>query len=140
MKRFAWSSARIAFEGLAMIDGAESKGGEVEVPVPTVWRPTLVAIVDVLVKEEELLLPKVTLQAQETWKDAQESVRAYGANLKSLPEESWDSSVCIWYGDFWDVLIDLYTEEEGRSDLVLQVHVYEVDDGYRYEIVLVYVP
>ena len=123
-----------------MNDGAVSKGGEVEVPVPTAWRPTLVAIVDALVKEEELLLPKVTLQAQETWKDAQESVRAYGANLKSLPEESWDSSVCIWYGDFWDVLIDLYTEEEGRSNLVLQLHVYEVDDGYRYEIVLVYVP
>jgi hypothetical protein len=29
-------------------------------------------------------------------------------------------------GDHWDALIDLWTEEEGSSDLVLQVHVSEV--------------
>ncbi|WP_458296166.1 DUF7668 domain-containing protein [Stenotrophomonas maltophilia] len=46
----------------------------------------------------------------------------------------------FWCGDFWNVLVDLYTEEGGRGDLVLQAHVYEVGDGYRYEVVLVNEP
>ena len=117
-----------------------AKDGENEIAVPQAWRPTFAAIVDALIQGGEPSLPQVTLQASDVWASAQESIRAYGAHLKRLPDESWNSSVCIWYGDFWNVLVDLYTEEEGRSDLVLQAHVYEVGDGYRYEVVLVYVP
>ncbi|MBV6288836.1 DUF7668 domain-containing protein [Pseudomonas aegrilactucae] len=117
-----------------------AKDGENQVPVPQVWRPTLSAIVDALIQGGEPSLAQVTLQSPDVWAHAQESIHAYGAQLRKLPDESWNSSVCIWYGEFWDVLVDLYTEEEGRSDLVLQVHVYEGDDGYRYEVVLVYVP
>ncbi|WP_411850310.1 hypothetical protein ACLB90_15565 [Stenotrophomonas sp. LGBM10] len=117
-----------------------AKDGEKEVSVPQAWRPTLTAIVDALIQGGEPSLPRVTLQSPDVWVSAQDNIRAYGAQLRKLPEESWNSSVCIWYGDFWDVLVDLYTEEEGRSDLVLQAHVYEVGDGYRYEVVLVYVP
>jgi hypothetical protein len=43
-------------------------------------------------------------------------------------------------GDHWDALIDLWTEDEGRSDLVLQVDVSEAASGYRVDIRLVYVP
>lgn len=117
-----------------------AKDGENEIAVPQAWRPKLAAIVDALIQGGEPLLPQVIRQDPDVWASAQDTIRAYGAHLKRLPDESWNSSVCIWYGDFWDVLVDLYTEEEGRSDLVLQVHVYEVGDGYRYEVVLVYVP
>lgn len=117
-----------------------TKDGENEVPVPQAWRSTLTAIVDALIQGGEPSLPQVSLQSPDVWASAQENIRAYGAHLRKLPDESWNSSVCIWYGDYWDVLVDLYTEEEGRSDLVLQVHVYEVGDEYRYEVVLVYVP
>ena len=117
-----------------------TKDGENEVPVPQAWRSTLTAIVDALIQGDEPSLPQVSLQSPDVWASAQENIRAYGAHLRKLPDESWNSSVCIWYGDYWDVLVDLYTEEEGRSDLVLQVHVDEVGDGYRYEVVLVYVP
>ncbi|WP_421681207.1 DUF7668 domain-containing protein [Stenotrophomonas bentonitica] len=117
-----------------------TKDGENEIAAPQAWRPTLAAIVDALIQGSEPALTQVTLQAPDVWASALESIRAYGAHLKRLPDESWNSSVCIWYGDFWNVLVDLYTEEEGRSDLVLQAHVYEVGDGYRYEVVLVYVP
>lgn len=126
---------------LAMIEMTIAKDGENEIAVPQVWRPTLAAIVDALIQGGEPSLPLVTLRAPNVWASAQESIRAYGAHLKRLPDESWSSSVCIWYGDFWNVLVDLYTEEEeGRSDLVLQAHVCEVGEGYRYEVVLVYVP
>jgi len=117
-----------------------TKDGENKIAAPQAWRPTLAAIVDALIQGSEPALTQVTLQAPDVWASALESIRAYGAHLKRLPDESWNSSVCIWYGDFWNVLVDLYTEEEGRSDLVLQAHVYEVGDGYRYEVVLVYVP
>jgi len=117
-----------------------TKDIENEIAVPQAWRPTLAGIVDALIQGGEPSLPQVTLQDPDVWASAQESIRAYGAHLKRLPDESWSSSVCIWYGDFWNVLLDLYTEEEGRSDLVLQAHVYEVGEGYRYEVVLVYVP
>lgn len=117
-----------------------TKDGENEVPVPQAWRSTLTAIVDALIQGGEPSLPQVSLQSPDVWASAQENIRAYGAHLRKLPDESWNSSVCIWYGDYWDVLVDLYTEEEGRSDLVLQVHVYEAGDEYRYEVVLVYVP
>lgn len=117
-----------------------AKDGENEVPVPEVWRLTLTTIVDALIQGGEPSLPQVALQSPDVWVNAQENIRAYGAHLRKLPDESWNSSVSIWYGEFWDVLVDLYTEEEGRSDLVLQVHVYEVGDGYRYEVASVYVP
>jgi hypothetical protein len=43
-------------------------------------------------------------------------------------------------GDHWDALIDLWTEEEGSSDLVLQVHVSEVDSEFLVTVNMVYVP
>ncbi|WMJ68356.1 hypothetical protein [Stenotrophomonas sp. 24(2023)] len=95
---------------------------------------------DALAKEQAPLLPQVPLRAADVWTSAQEYIRAYGAHLKALPEESWNSSLCIWYGEFWNVLVDLYTEEEGRSDLVLQVHIHEAPNGYRYDVIQVYVP
>ena len=64
----------------------------------------------------------------------------YGEELVKLPEESWDTSICIWMGDRWDVLIDLWTATEGRSDLVLSAGVSEKDEGQIVNIEMVYVP
>ncbi|MGY6647789.1 DUF7668 domain-containing protein [Wenyingzhuangia sp. IMCC45574] len=57
-----------------------------------------------------------------------------------LPNETWDTSVCIYYGNYWNVLIDLFTEDEGLSDLVLNTEVHEVKGEYIVEVQLVYVP
>ena len=40
----------------------------------------------------------------------------------------------------WDVLIDLSTQEEGRSDLVMQAQIMETNDGYVVHVYMVYVP
>ena len=64
----------------------------------------------------------------------------YGGTLVSLPTEAWDTSVCIWNGDHWSALVDLWTKEEGRSDLVLQVRISEAGAGFRTAVHLVYVP
>ena len=68
------------------------------------------------------------------------NIDAYGATLTSLPDETWDSSVCMWQVDYWEVLVDLFTAEEGRSDLVMFARVYEQQDGYGFEITSVHVP
>ena len=41
---------------------------------------------------------------------------------------------------YWEVLIDLWTVGEGRSDLVLRAEVSEVENGYLFDLQLVYVP
>ncbi len=68
------------------------------------------------------------------------NIKNYGARLTSLPEDSWRTSVCQWMGGFWDVLIDLFTVEEGASDLVLAARVYEEGATHIFEIHSVYVP
>jgi hypothetical protein len=43
-------------------------------------------------------------------------------------------------GTHWDVIVDLWTESEGRSDMILSARVTELDDEHRISIYLVYVP
>jgi hypothetical protein len=63
----------------------------------------------------------------ETAKQIREYLEDYGATLVALDPDTWESSVSLWMGDKWEVLVDLWTEEEGRSDLVL--HLYVREDG-----------
>jgi hypothetical protein len=67
-------------------------------------------------------------------------VADYGATLVELPEESWETSVSQWYGSHWDVLVDLWTKEEGRSDLVLFCNVRESAAGYLITLESIHVP
>lgn len=67
-------------------------------------------------------------------------VANYGATLLDLPPETWETSVAQWYGTHWGILVDLWTLEEGRSDLVLDARVVESEDGPRFSVHLVYVP
>ncbi|MFJ4257458.1 hypothetical protein ACIP01_11000 [Pseudomonas monteilii] len=70
----------------------------------------------------------------------EESIRDYGAKLACLPKETWDTSVCIWYGDNWEAMVDLHTLEEGASDLALHLKVREKAGSYSFEFCSVYVP
>ncbi|NIA52047.1 hypothetical protein HAV22_00080 [Massilia sp. TW-1] len=85
-------------------------------------------------------LSGVTPVSGETARQVREYIQDYGAKLIELPPQSWDTSVCIWMGNRWDALVDLWTEDEGRSDLVLEVDVSEADAGYVVAIHMVYVP
>jgi len=67
-------------------------------------------------------------------------IREYRATLVALPEEAWNSSVCIWAGSHWDVLVDLWTPEEEPSDLVLGARVVEAKSGFSFQVQMVYVP
>ena len=69
-------------------------------------------------------------------------IRDYGEKLAPLSDETWGTSVCQWMEGYWDVLIDLNTEAEGRSDMVLSVRVREGEatDSFSIQVNAVYVP
>ncbi|MGV9213995.1 DUF7668 domain-containing protein [Micromonospora sp. RB23] len=124
--------------------GDPVKDASLEGSIPQAWRPTLKAVVDSLVRRDAAIgagLPPVDPVPSELSQKCLQAVDNYGAvTLITPPDECWNTSVALWLGDHWRCLVDLWTEEEGRSDLVLDVDVFEHGPGYRYRVNLVYVP
>lgn len=112
-------------------------------PIPTAWRRAFSDIVEGLKDEDFDRVRRVKgvrpISAEEANRML-ENVKRYGAKLTSLPEDTWQSSACQWMIGYWDALVDLYTVEEGASDLALVVRVYEEGAAYAFEICSVHVP
>lgn len=112
-------------------------------PVSTVWRPLLRRIVQAVAEGNEQALggmePTIAVSPTAI-NDMVASVADYGETVIDLPEETWNSSIAQWMGTHWDVLVDLWTVESGRSDLVLAVRVFEYGGDYRFEVDSIYVP
>lgn len=119
------------------------KDEETERPIPSAWRSVIRKIVSAFVRHDYHLdtgIPDVAQISAETATQIRNYIQDYGAILIDLPDETWNSSACIWMGTRWDALIDLWTVSEGRSDLVLSLHVTEGDGGFLFHIYMVYVP
>ena len=118
------------------------KDVEREHPVPSQWRPKLADIANALKDGNYALrgLADVDPLDGATAAGIARNIDDYGCTLTSLSPESWDTSVCQWLVDDWEVLVDLFTIEEGRSDLVLHVHVFEDADSFVFKVHFVYVP
>lgn len=116
------------------------KDGRGQRPVPNEWRPTIRAIVHALLSTDDtaISIPNVLPVPSEQRVRMSGNINDYGANLIELPEETWETSVCQWMGAY--ALIDLFTLEEGRSDLALSVRVKDVDGQYRFEVMSIHVP
>ena len=111
--------------------------------IPTAWRPVLRQVVSAFRSGDYALkagIPGVEAPSPETAEHIRDCIDAYGATLIELSEESWESSVCMWQRTHWDAIIDLWTAEEGRSDLVLRARVSEGPRGYSFKIHMVHVP
>ena len=112
-------------------------------PVAGVWRPTLRDIVKAIAEGDYGLSRGIATVGQVSNATA-DQIRAYvshyGETLTELPDDTWNSSVSQWMMTHWEVLVDLWTIESGRSDLVLNVFVFETGDGFRFEIDSVHVP
>ncbi|OJY94902.1 MAG: hypothetical protein BGP25_06975 [Lysobacterales bacterium 63-13] len=93
--------------------------------VPLEWRPALERAASAFAAGDFKLqgLSGVEPTSASTASQVREYLTDYGATLVPVPNETWDSSVCIWSGHHWDVLVDLWTQEEGCSDLVMHAHV-----------------
>ena len=119
------------------------KDGSDQRKIPTAWRPVLEKVVRAFAEGDYLFaegLPGVEAISLETAAHIRAALSNYGAKLTALPSEAWESSVCMWYGTYWDAMIDLWMVSEGPSDLVLSVRVHEASDGFSFKIQMVYVP
>jgi len=124
-------------------DASPQKDESREHPVPAIWRPTFREIVKSLVRDDYRLsdpIPGVDLVTDDTADQIREYISDYGETLVEIPEETWRTSVAQWMGTYWDVIVDLWTESEGRSDLILSVRVRESGGEFTYEVQSVYVP
>jgi hypothetical protein len=111
--------------------------------IAAAWRPVFTEIVRALVEGDYTLsggVPRVRPVAPQTGDQMRKYVEQYGATLVELPKESWQTSVTQWMGGHWEVLVDLWTAEEGRSDLVLHSRVIETEDSFEIELCSIHVP
>lgn len=117
---------------------------EAQRPVPTRWRSVIGEIVHAFVCGDYRLAAGVAGVEPVAPQDAQAIERYlqdYGAVLIDLPDETWDTSVCMWRGgDRWEVLVDLWTCAEGRSDLVLHLEMRESASKVTARVHMVHVP
>ncbi|EDP69488.1 hypothetical protein FBALC1_05333 [Flavobacteriales bacterium ALC-1] len=119
------------------------KNEEEELPIPHLWRPTFKTIVNAFVQKDYELssgINNVNPVLENTAEQIKEYIKDYREVLIELPDETWNTSVYICYGNYWNVLIDLYTEGEGLSDLVLNAEVRKNNSEYLFDIKMVYVP
>jgi len=111
--------------------------------IPTAWRSSLSSIVECL-RQGDFKLERAGGGVQ-SLSDADalnlsKSIHAYGGTLSKLPEDTWNSSACMWMLKYWEVLVDLYMDDVS-SDLVLSLRVYEnTGSDYRFEVQSVFVP
>ena len=111
--------------------------------VASAWRPALREVVSAFVHGDYALQKGVAFVEpvpSSTADHIKSYLESYGETLTELSEETWETSVSQWMSTHWDVLVDLWTVESGRSDMVLHARVLEVGESFRIEIYLVYVP
>jgi len=116
---------------------------EAQHPIAGAWRPVLREVVRRFVAGDFGLaksVPGVEPVSAKTVEQIVGYLADYGATLVDLPEDTWHTSVAQWMETHWDILVDLWTAEEGPSDLVLQGRVVETGAGPRLTIRMVYVP
>lgn len=119
------------------------KNREVELPIPSKWRTTIAKIVDALVAEDYVLrsvVPSSELRSPDVASQMRSYIEDYGEKLIPLSEKSWDSSVYIWQGKDWLALVDLSTDKEEVSDLVMQLSISELEADFKFTVEMVYVP
>lgn len=112
-------------------------------PIAGSWRSVLCDIVRALSEDDYELargIEGVESISLDLAAQNRDYVTDYGETLVELPDEAWVTSCAQWMGTHWDLLIDLYTEGEGASDLVLTGRMIDVNGKYRFTLELVYVP
>ena len=117
---------------------------EFQSPIPSIWKDCIIQIVEAF-KDKDLArlntLPSVQCIDLAYASEIAENIDAYGAHLISLAEESWHTSVCIYMeNESWKAIIDLFTVEEGRSDLIIDLFIFKKENQFIFQINNIYVP
>jgi hypothetical protein len=111
-------------------------------PIAFAWKPALREIVKAFIREDYALTKPIESVAPIPANDADQirkNIADYGETLTELPDEAWTTSVSRWKGGHFELLVDLWTVESGRSDLVLSARVLGREGGFWIQIGSVYV-
>lgn len=114
-----------------------------ERPIPMAWRTDLKIITDSFVNNATptaLSFVKLTPMDDDSLNISLANIRDYPDEIGLLSEKSWETSIHIWMGRYWDILLDLTDANGGVSDLVLDGKMYEDVEGYIFKPHLIYVP
>ncbi|MGW5453171.1 DUF7668 domain-containing protein [Nocardia sp. NPDC003979] len=86
-----------------------------ECPVAGAWRPVFCSIVRALASSDYRLIGEIN-SVEPVSEDQADHIRgnvaAYGATLVELSEETWNSSIALWMGNYWDIIVDLWTAKK----------------------------
>lgn len=119
------------------------KNEEIEQAIPLEWRPTIIEVVENIrrrtLRPRNVLGYDVNIDVADI-EDIYQNVDHYGDTLVSLSEDAWQTSICCWMGGYWHLLVDLFTAEEGLSDLVLFMDVCEHKSSTSFKIRSLHVP
>lgn len=113
--------------------------------IPSIWHNTIFEIVEAFKNHDSQFYNQIKGVLRIDSNDFEEilaDINIYGETLISLPNETWEFSQCLWKEDScWHVFIDLYTVNEGRSDLILFLTV-QVDENnsFSFDVNNFYVP
>lgn len=111
--------------------------------IPENWREKIVDIVEVFKNrnlEKLNEIEDIEYVELEHAHDMLSNLDSCDVTLVSLPNETWESSSCMCFGDGWQVFIDLYTKEEGRSDFILTLVVMKNGANLIFTLDNIYVP
>ncbi|MFC7339216.1 hypothetical protein ACFQY0_18625 [Haloferula chungangensis] len=115
-----------------------------QIPIPVEWRQTIREIVKSFVRRDYRLTDRIAGVGPvngDTAQQIQGYIEDYGETLIELPDESWATSVAsLQAPGRWEFLVDLWTEESGRSDMVLHGDLEGEGSDQIVRIHLVYVP
>lgn len=111
-----------------------------EQPVPSEWRSTLKYIADEFVSGRAPQGNNIRAVEPETLKINVDNISDYPDTIGPLQDVTWSSSIHVWTGDHWEILLDLSTKDHQTSDLVLRLRVYDVNNQCEFEPGLIYVP
>jgi hypothetical protein len=106
-------------------------------PIPEKLRTSLRSVVYELVRKNYATLERDGRAGRVGAEGLRRAIAEYRRNLVALPEESFEISSAIEVKSkpgTWAVDLDLWTAEEGRSDLTLSATVTEVGERVQVEI------
>jgi hypothetical protein len=94
---------------------------------------TLCMVVELLVNGEYAKIAEMTKNNRLSSGDIQGAILGYGRKLVKPPDEAMRNIDSIEIRGKspreWSVIFDLWTAEDGRSDLSLEITIYDVDCG-----------
>jgi hypothetical protein len=104
---------------------------DAEHPVPPELRSTFHDIADAFAAGDYCLrnhnIKSVCPIDRSTGDAIAKSVLAYGGRLTSLHRSTWDHAIYRWMEGYWQLLVDLTTENEQVSDLTLHAKLSDAD-------------